>query len=419
MNSNQVSKQPFYGWWLVLATGVVSLWGGVVFYGITAFINPIVHDMQWTYFAVSLAISLRSVELGLFSPLTGYLSDRFSARLVMLVSAMTVGVGFLILSFLNSLLVFYIGFIILSVGLSGLGHTVVLTPIANWFNKHLGKAIGLAMVGYGASGLFIPLLTWLISIWHWRSAFVLLAIMTWVVVIPAALLIRQRPEDCGHQVDGLYQSPGAEGPIATAEEPSKNPKGTRYAAVRTRAFWMLSLATGLFAMVLNIVAVYLLPFLEIRKVPTETAALIVMGLPLASVPGRVFIGWLGDVVDKRLTMIMSLGVMGFSLLMICIWETVWSYVVFVILFGLSFGGIYSLRSSIIRDYFGRHCFGSVQGMSTPIMLLGGIGGPPLAGWIFDTQSNLNVTWIMCLFVVLASIPLVMSMGSREACKVPR
>ncbi|MCF8035165.1 MAG: MFS transporter [Desulfarculaceae bacterium] len=416
MVTDTARGQSFYGWWLVGAVGVVGLWAGVIFYGITAFINPIVQDMKWSYLAISLAMSLRSVEMGLFSPLTGYLSDRFGARKVVLLAALTVTAGFFILSRLDSLWTFYAGFIVLSIGLSGMGHSAILTPIANWFSRNLGKAIGLAMIGYGFSGLFIPLIAWLIDLWHWRNVFAVLAAVTLVVLVPAALMIRQRPEDYGQEVDGAHLLPA--GADHAVPEHDQAFQGSRYFALRTRAFWMLSLSTGTFAMVLNIVSLYMLPYLEMRQVPTETAALVVMGIPLASVPGRIFMGWLGDVLDKRLAMVVALGLMSLGLALICLWQAVWLYFVFVFLFGMGFGGIFSLRSAVIREYFGRHCFGSVQGMSTPLMVLGGVAGPPIAGWIFDTQSNLDVIWVLCLLVCLASIPMVLAMGSREACRPP-
>lgn len=413
MNQTPLARQSFYGWWVVGAVGVVGLWAGVIFYGIAAFINPIVQDMQWSYLSLSVALSMRSVEMGFLSPLTGYLSDRLGARFLVLIAALTVAAGFLILSKLDSLWTFYAGFIVLSVGLSGMGHSAILTPIANWFSRNLGKAVGLSMIGYGMSGVFIPLITWLIELWHWRNVFLVLAGATLVVLVPAALMIHQRPEDYGQKVDGTHRQGFTDRTGAAQREDI--PPTTRYFALRTRAFWMLSLSTGAFSMVLNIVSLYMLPYLEMKQVPTEMAALVVMGIPLASVPGRFFMGWLGDTMEKRLIMVAALGLMAVSLSLICLWDAVWLYFLFVFLFGMGFGGIFSLRSSMIQEYFGRHCFGSVQGMSTPIMVLGGVVGPPLAGWIFDTQSNLDVTWILCLLVTLATIPLVLAIGPRQAC----
>ena len=67
----------FYGWWIVGASLLTTMYvGGVVFYGFTAFFGPIVNEMGWSYTQVSLAASLRGMEMGILAPFVGILADR-------------------------------------------------------------------------------------------------------------------------------------------------------------------------------------------------------------------------------------------------------------------------------------------------------------------------------------------------------
>ena len=150
----------------------------------SAFFNPIVEEFRWSYLVVSLAASLLAVELGILAPIAGFLTDRFGPRKVIFCSTLLSGIGLFLLSRINSLLVFYIAFGILSIGLSGFGQVVTTTAVANWFDKKVGRATGFAIAGYGAGGILMPLIVWLIAHWGWRMSFAILGIATCLILLP-------------------------------------------------------------------------------------------------------------------------------------------------------------------------------------------------------------------------------------------
>ncbi len=85
----------FYGWWIVLAGFMISLYvGSVVFFGLTAFVEPIIHEFGWSYTQVSFASSLRGLEMGLFAPVVGFLVDRFGSRKLVFLGIIVIGFGF-------------------------------------------------------------------------------------------------------------------------------------------------------------------------------------------------------------------------------------------------------------------------------------------------------------------------------------
>ena len=112
-------KKIFFGWWIVLATSLIHFWGaGTFFYSFTAFFNPIVDELGWSYAAVSLAASIRSIEGGIATPLVGFAADRYGARSLLIIGSVLGGLGFIWLSRIHSIGEFYLIFILLSIGAS-------------------------------------------------------------------------------------------------------------------------------------------------------------------------------------------------------------------------------------------------------------------------------------------------------------
>jgi len=147
----------FYGWWIVIACSLIGFYvAGVVFYGFTAFFEPIREEFGWSYTQISFAASIRGLEMGIFAPFIGFLVDRFGSRKLLLWGTITVGSGLILLSQTHSLAMFYGSFLFIAFGAGGCASVVTMAAVANWFHKKVGIALGLMASGIGASGLMIP-----------------------------------------------------------------------------------------------------------------------------------------------------------------------------------------------------------------------------------------------------------------------
>lgn len=394
---------------MVLGCAIVSLWAGALFYGFTAFVNPIVAEFGWTYLVVSLAASLRSVEIGVLGPVMGFLSDKVGPRSVVALCGLVSGAGLLLLSRTSSLAMFYAGFIVLSIGFSGLGQVVTTTAVANWFRKKVGQATGLAIAGYGAGGLLLPLMVWLIDQHGWRMTLAILGFATWLVIPPASLLLRHRPEQYGYRPDG--ESPGV--PEAPQNGVNASPievEFTTSQALKTKAFWSLALAFAIQFMVLNGVTLHVMPYFAELGLPEKLAALVAMFIPLVSVAGRLSLGWLGDIFDKRFVMAAAFFLQALGLTFFCYGRALWQFVIFLASFSPAFGGALALRSAMLREYFGRQAFGSIQGLMMAVITLGGIIGPAFAGWVFDVRGSYQLAWLSFTATTLTVVPLMLAIG---------
>ena len=121
------SKGIFYGWWVVAASFAIALYvGGTIIYGFTAFFEPIAEDLGWSYTQVSVAASLRGLEMGIFAPIIGFLVDRFGPRKLAVSGAIALGSGLVLLSRTSSIPMFYGAFFVLALGASACTGTVLM-----------------------------------------------------------------------------------------------------------------------------------------------------------------------------------------------------------------------------------------------------------------------------------------------------
>ena len=132
-------KNLYYGWWIVIACFIISLYvSGITFLGFTAFFEPIHREFGWSYTQISFAASLRGLEMGIFAPIVGFLVDRFGSRKLLLSGAIITGIGYILLGFTQSLLMFYLCILFVSFGAGGCTAVVTMAAVGVWFRKNVG-----------------------------------------------------------------------------------------------------------------------------------------------------------------------------------------------------------------------------------------------------------------------------------------
>jgi MFS family permease len=156
-------------------------------------------------------------------------------------------------------------------------------------------------------------------------------------------------------------------------------------------------------MVLSAVVMHVMPYLSSVGIARSTAGFIAAGIPLFSIIGRFGLGWLGDILDKRYVMAFAFCLMGLGMLSFCFLQINWLVFIFLFLFAPGFGGTVALRGAVLSEYFGRDAFGRMLGIIMGSAALGGILGPPLAGWVFDATGSYRSIWLLfCIFIGLGT-----------------
>lgn len=398
-------RRIFYGWWIVIGGFIISLYsGGIIHYGFTAMIEPLANEFGWSYAQISLAASLRGLEMGLLAPVVGMLVDRWGPRRLLISGVIITGLGLIVLSYVTSLGMLYGAFIMVAIGMSACSGTVLMTAVANWFRSKVSIATGIMMCGYGFSGLMVPVTANLIDIYEWRMAISILTMTMLALCLPLSALFRHKPEQYGYQPDGKAANTKVSSNSPAQAISDELDIGTKQ-ALKSRTFWHITLALLCHAWAVSAVITHVMPYLSSIGISRARSSLIAMVIPLASIGGRLGLGWLGDRLDERRIIAIALAMMCGGL--ICFERvssgTLWLLVPFLILYGIGYGANMVLKASVIREFFGRGNFGAIHGLMTGIMASGSLASPAVAGWVFDNWGTYRPIWLVLAGLAVLAI----------------
>ncbi len=380
----------------------------------TAIFEPIANEMRWSYTQISIAASLRGMEASLAAPIVGRLVDRWGPRRLIFSGSIIVVTGLVFLSNVTSIAMFYGAFFIIAIGTSCFATTVLTTAIANWFKTKIGIASGIVASGFACGGLLIPVIVRLIDIYDWRLTMTILAMGGLAILLPLSLLFRHKPEQYGYFPDGQIEDqvkPDTSLGLARTDQVDVNTKQ----ALKTNNFWHIAMALALQLLVVNAISTHVMPFLSSVDMTRPRASLVATGLPLISILGRLGLGWIGDRRDTRCVIAVGFAIMGLGLLCFGYVSSAnsWLLIPFLILYGTGYGGTMVLRISLVRQYFGRTNFGSIFGMIIGITMFGGIIGPSLAGWVYDSWGSYHTIWLIFVALIIMSLILVLTITQAK------
>ncbi|MFC1896969.1 MFS transporter [Chloroflexota bacterium] len=395
MDLNNKHSKVFYGWYIVGACLLITIYtGGVVHLGFTAVFEPIAEEFGWSYATISLASSLRGFEMSLLAPVTGLFVDRWGPRKLIFGGSILICLGFLLLSRVSSLGMFYVAFALMAIGMSTCANTVLMTAVVNWFRKRVGVAISIVSSGFGFSGLIIPVVTKLVDVLQWRMAMVVFGLGMLVIVSPLSLVLRHKPEHYGYQPDGEERDAVEISEVQSSRTSIEVSTSTKQ-ALRKRAFWHVAIASVCHLFLIGAITTHIMPYLGSLGFTRSLSSLVALIVPVATIGGRLGGGWLGDRLGNKQVFSTSLALMtiGTILFGYITTERMWLLVPFIITLSLGWGCGVTARTALIREYFGRGSFGAIHGFLSGIMMLGAVTGAPLAGWIFDTWGTYQGAWI--------------------------
>lgn len=391
----------YFGWWTVLAGGILSLWGhGYYSYGISSLFIPISSELGFSRATTSVAASIGKFEGGFESPLAGWITDRFGPKWIIFVGTSFIGLSLTLMYFINSLWSYYLVWgLMLGTGVNITLSVPLQTAITNWFVKKRGLASSIQLLFSGLSGvLVLPLIAWLITIRDWRMTCLIGGLVMLVVGLPLVWrCFRQyRPEYYGLLPDGSTTEEEA------ADASQMIERGVAYAAeveeieftlrqaLRTPAYWLLIVTNACHALSGPSLYIHVVPFLTDLGMDEVKAAATLSMLVLASIPARLVGGMLADRVKRNhlrflMTAAYSLEAIGFALYLLN--QTMPMIYVWFIIYGIGSGAGMGLMFPMRARYFGRKAYGSIQGIASLAMVPAGIAAPIYLGWVFDTHGS--------------------------------
>ena len=193
--NGEVVKEPGYGWVMVALGAFMTCIAIGAMFSLAVFLQPITASTGWSHTAVSAAMTIGFLAMGAAGFGWGALSDRIGPRFVVLSGAVLLGLGLLLASRAQSPLQFQLAFGLL-VGIAiGSFFSPMIAAVMGWMTEHRGLAVALVSVGVGVAPMTMsPFAAWLITQMDWRSAQVVLAVLVWATLVPAALFVRRPPQ---------------------------------------------------------------------------------------------------------------------------------------------------------------------------------------------------------------------------------
>ena len=343
-------------------------------------------------------------------PLVGRLVHRFGGRKVISLGALIMSIGFVILSQMNSLWQYYVGYALIGFGFITSSPMVTSYILSNWFIRRRGAAVGIMGTGAGLSGIiFTPLvIVYLIPNIGWSNTYITFAIIVAVVAIPLALfVIRNKPADMGLLPDGAKVTAIDD----VNDEITPKAEGlTAKKAISTRAFWLL--ASAIFLLLTNMgVWQNQTPHLEdLEFSPGIIASAITLFSIMTSV-GTLTAGWLCDKIPVKLVFIINtaLVIVAISiLLMVDSDSPAWLIYIYGILIGFGVGGGMPIMAMLVVTNFGLVSYATIFGMLSFFQSSGAAIGPMFAGYIYDKLGSYHWGFIIIVIAIALAIPFILA-----------
>ena len=397
------SKRFFYGWYMVGAGSALQfLQAGLMTQSFGAYVAVLQAERGWSKTALSGAAALQQMESAILGPFLGWFIDRFGPEALIRVGVIVFGIGLMLLSRTQTLFEFYAAFLVVALGASFCGMFPINTALIHWFERWRARALSSMSIGLALGGVSVPIIAWSLQTYGWRATAFASGVIAIVAGLPLAMVIKRRPEDYGETIDGLPPKTYVAGEPAP---PDPRRDFTAPEAVRTPAFWLLSLGHGFALLVVHAVSVHSITHMNQGLGYSVERASLVYTLLTLSQMGGVGIGWLiGDRYDKRLIAATCMLMHMTGLLLLTYAITVPMVLAFAVLHGAAWGLRGPFMQALRADYFGRSAIGMILGLSLMIVVVGQIGGPMIAGILADHTGNYRVGFtILALLAGLGSL----------------
>jgi MFS family permease len=374
------------GWVVVGACSLVmfGVWNSHAGFGV--FLPVLASEFGWSRGAISVAPSLNLIIGGLIAFFIGAASDRYGPRLILAVSAIFVGALFALASRIDALWHLYtvLG-VLLGVAMSSV-YLVPTTTVSRWFVDRRGLALGILLAGLNLAFVTGPRLSaFLIERFGWRTTYLVLGALVWILAIPGSLFTRFPPAATGAATDRSVAAGGS-----TIRE-----------ALADRRLWLLVMAWMLLGFNQMMMSIHLVSYVKDRGVTLERAALALTILGAGTIVGRILIGMAADRIGTKPMFWFCLTIQVTTLLAVIAGPSLSILNFLLFWLGLSAAGSDTTLVKGAVETFGVRAIGAVMGVLSLGWRCGAALGPTAAGFIYDATG----TYVLAFALAAAGLAL--------------
>ncbi len=382
--NHPANGQFYFGWWIVVFTFMLQFAVvGLCYYTFSVYLKPLTEALGSDRFSVSIAMSLQMGVSALLSPIAGKLFAEKSLKALLLFGTGMLLLGHLLMSQVTSVWQLYVVWGgVLGIAQVSLGAIPCNLMLANWFNRRRGSALGISQFGITISGtVLVPLVTWLIITYGWRTAPIICGAVAAVVLVPLILKLAIRaPSDLGLNPDGDAE------PAASANtEPVENWDFLR--AVKERDIWALTFTVGPCYFGVSAVILGMHSHMTDIDIDALTASSIVAVTTLFGAIAKPLFGILSDHLPKKACVAIALLLQAIGVLLIINLSAVNALYVAGALFGLGYGAMSPLWAVLLATRYGAAAFAKIMGAGLLLLMPFNLSGLPITTYVYSLTGS--------------------------------
>lgn len=386
MNSN-------YRWVIVAAGAFMGCVAIGSIFSLPVFLQPMSAATGWSRTAISLAMTLDFIAMGIASFGWGMLMDRFGPRPVLLAGSSILGLGLVLASRSATVEQFQLLYgILVGVG-GGAIFAPLMATVTGWFDRNRSLAVSLVSAGMGVAPMTVaPIAAVLVSRYDWRFSQLLIGLAVWTLLIPAAFLVRRAP--------GLTAGGGG-------RRADESPMTVR-AALTSPQFAVLALTYFLCCATHSGPLFHTVSY-AISCGLTVTAAVSIYSVEgLAGLAGRIAFGLLGDRFGAKRTFVSGLLLQAAAVGCYMFVRQQFAFYSVALVFGFAYAGIMPLYAVLVRENFPLPIIGSVVGAASMASSMGMALGPLAGGLIFDTYGTYRWLYVASVLFGLGAAAIMLT-----------
>ncbi|MBU1275632.1 MAG: OFA family MFS transporter [Proteobacteria bacterium] len=319
--------------------------------------------------------------------IAGRVQDKLSPRITAIIGGVLTGLGLMWISQSYSLMVWVLGFGVLTGAGLGFGYASATPPAIKWFPAaKTGLIAGLVVSGFGLASVYIaPLSSYLIANYGLSTSMMIFGGAFMIVVCGLAQFLVNPPKGYSPEAQQTQE--------ATAKPKAKAEEFEPMEMLRTRSFYLLwfvyFVGAGAGLMIIGNVA-------GMAKSSLGDMAWVVVALmAVGNAGGRIVAGTLSDKIGRTQTLAIMLtfqSLIMFSLMMLGKEQAI-IMVMAAALVGFNYGTNLSLFPSATKDYYGLKNFGVNYGLVFTAWGAGGFVLPRVSQMIVAATGSFESAYL--------------------------
>ena len=393
------NREIFWGWYIVMgAFFIMSInYGARYCFGV--FLKPMTVEFGWSRSVTALAATINMLVYSFGAIFVGRMLDRVAPRWITTIGATIAACGYILTGFVNTPIGFYITYgLMVGIGATGMGVVACTSSVGKWFIKKRGVAIGIASMGisFGTVAL-TPLAGYVSGYFSWRFGLIALGILTFLigVIISQTVMRKKQPEAYGLLPDGDKIAIPHQAQISLAVQ--RIPTLTIFKDSR---FWTLAICQGLAVMVGMSVFVHQVAYATDNGIDKMAAATSLAAVSMTGFLGQFFFGWFSDrLKDPKYASFLGTMFLLTGMILLINAKSISQLYIYALIYGFGYGSLAPVVPITAANRFGRHSLGSIYGLLTFFIGVGGSIGPILGGFIYDHFGSYRYLWLINIFVL--------------------